>query len=71
MLKKLLVFNPDKRLNATEALSHPYLTISHDHVKTMLFTGTDINFEFEYQSTSLTREDLQKMIVQEILTSSS
>lgn len=30
LLERMLVFDPKKRINATEALAHPYLSAYHD-----------------------------------------
>jgi len=36
LLEKLLVFDPDKRLTAAEALKHPYFEIYHNEEEEVL-----------------------------------
>ena len=40
LLKKLLHFNPSKRLTVQEALSHPYLAPVRDENEETVYTGT-------------------------------
>lgn len=39
LLRKLLVFNPKKRLTVEEALSHPYMQDFHDEAEEIRYDG--------------------------------
>lgn len=47
LLKKLLVFNPKKRINVEDALNHPYLAVYHDPTDEPVTTPIDPS-EFKY-----------------------
>lgn len=54
LLKKMLIFDPDKRITVEEALSHPYLAALHcpeDEPKTEPLN--EIDFEFEIHNLTL------------------
>ena len=66
LLQKLLCIDPDQRITAEEALSHPYL---HDlHNDAFEFNGPEIDdTEFAYEENiALSSHDLKALILQEI-----
>lgn len=66
LLKKMLVFNPDKRLTAEQALEHPYLASMH--VRRDEPNGQVVSlFDFEFEMRELTMDELKDMIYEEIL----
>ena len=47
LIKKMIVFNPEKRLSIEECLNHQYITsIKDDTIIDPIFTGL-LNFDFE------------------------
>jgi len=66
LLKKLLKFNPKKRLTVEEALEHPYLAALHlPEDEPTRDPITELEFEFEKHTLSL--EQLKDLIYEEIL----
>ena len=66
LLKRLLEFNPDKRITVNEAISHPYLASLYypDDEPT---TKPVSLFDFEFERQSLTMRDLKDLMYEEIL----
>ena len=62
-LNQLLVLDPDKRLSASEALSHPYLTRYHDPKEEPVCSPP---FDFSFEKKLISKEDLRKAICEEI-----
>ena len=66
LLKKLLVFNPDNRLTAEQALEHPYMASMHVGVDEP--NGQPLSlYDFEFEMRELTMDELKDMIYEEIL----
>jgi serine/threonine protein kinase len=63
-MQKLLAFDPNKRMSAAEALTHPYFKKLHNP-KSALRCETPFNFEFEKIDT-WSREVLQEMMWDEV-----
>lgn len=63
LLDKMLTFNPDDRISIDEALAHPYLESVRDP-SLEITCPTPFNFDFE--STSLTKSKLQSLIFEDI-----
>lgn len=67
LLKKMLIFDPKKRITAREALEHPFLRTYHDPNDEP--QGTPISpsfFEFDHYKDVLTTKDLKKLLWNEI-----
>ena len=66
LLKKLLTFDPDKRISVEQALCHPYLEGLHfpDDEPTTVPVSL---FDFEYERQILTMKDLKDLMYEEIL----
>ena len=68
LLEKLLAFNPVKRITVEEALKHPYLEPYHDPEDEP--TANPIPeefFDFDKNKDNLTKEQLKKLIYDEIM----
>uniref|UniRef100_A0A7N0R894 Protein kinase domain-containing protein n=1 Tax=Kalanchoe fedtschenkoi TaxID=63787 RepID=A0A7N0R894_KALFE len=62
LLEKMLVFDPEKRVTAEEALSHPYLAPFHDLSVEPVCPRA---FVFDFEQSSLTEEDIKELIWKE------
>mmetsp|Transcript_35191 Transcript_35191/g.139823 ORF Transcript_35191/g.139823 Transcript_35191/m.139823 type:complete len:104 (-) Transcript_35191:2704-3015(-) len=60
--KKMLVFNPDKRITVEQALEHPYLAPLHDSEEE---TVSEAQFTFEFDNVNLSKEQLRQLILEE------
>lgn len=65
LLSKLLVFCPDKRLTAVEALTHPWLQEFHDESTMQLLEN--MPFDFSYEENIHTKEDVKSLAFHLIL----
>eukprot|EP00761_Pharyngomonas_kirbyi_P013006 gb/GECH01013033.1/.p1 GENE.gb/GECH01013033.1/~~gb/GECH01013033.1/.p1 ORF type:complete len:353 (+),score=47.07 gb/GECH01013033.1/:1-1059(+) len=63
-LKKLLVFNPKNRMNAKEALRHPFLASLHDETDE---PECDVRFNFDMDDAELNQRELRDLFWKEIL----
>ncbi|CAG9318191.1 unnamed protein product [Blepharisma stoltei] len=66
LVRKFLVFNPDKRITIDEALEHPYLSTLHcpdDEPTRSAVSG----FDFEFEKRVLNIRELKDLIYEEIL----
>ena len=68
-MKKLLTFNPDKRITAEEALNHPFLSDFHDpqdevlflyKKKTLLFFQSLIVYQFHAENSNTKQNIFQR-----------
>jgi serine/threonine protein kinase len=66
LLKKLLVYDPKKRLSAKEALKHPYFKDLHDAEDEPEGQEMDY-FDFEFENYNLDKEILRELILDEVL----
>ena len=66
LLKKMLDFNPDRRITVEDALDHPYLTTLHFPDDEPLTDPVSL-FDFEYERQLLTMRDLKDLMYEEIL----
>eukprot|EP00828_Plagiopyla_frontata_P047743 TRINITY_DN8920_c0_g4_i1.p2 TRINITY_DN8920_c0_g4~~TRINITY_DN8920_c0_g4_i1.p2 ORF type:complete len:156 (+),score=26.19 TRINITY_DN8920_c0_g4_i1:367-834(+) len=66
LLKKFLIFNPDKRITIDEALNHPFLAILNSGQQEPTTQPVD-PIEFEFENYSLTIEQMKDCIYEEIL----
>ena len=66
LLKKMLEFNPDKRMSVEDALNHPYLAALHFPDDEPVTTPVSL-FDFEYERQLLTMRDLKDLMYEEIL----
>mmetsp|Transcript_13662 Transcript_13662/g.36695 ORF Transcript_13662/g.36695 Transcript_13662/m.36695 type:complete len:392 (-) Transcript_13662:456-1631(-) len=64
LLRRVLVFDPAKRISVEEALMHPYLASLHDPEDEPL---CDAKFEFDFEGEQLSKEQLREMIYEEVL----
>ena len=66
LLKKMLIFNPNKRITIDEALRHPYLESLHCPDDEPVDRAVS-KFDFEFEKQLLTMRDLKDLIYEEIL----
>ena len=65
LLKRMLVFDPDKRISVDQALKHPYLASLHSVIDEP--TGEIVDdFDFDFELYSLTIPEYQELIYEEI-----
>jgi len=66
LLRKMLTFDPEKRISVEEALAHPYLKDLYcpsDEPTTVPVSGYDFDFELY----SLGKDELKELIYDEIM----
>jgi serine/threonine protein kinase len=66
LLKKMLDFNPDKRITVEDALGHSYLSALHFPEDEPVTTPVSL-FDFDYERQLLTMRDLKDLMYEEIL----
>ena len=66
LLRKMLQFNPCKRITAREALAHPYFRLIQ-YPEDEPITDPVSMFEFQYENEVLTMRELKTLIYEEIL----
>ena len=66
LLKKMLDFNPERRIGVESALSHPYLATLHFPDDEPTANPVSL-FDFEYERQLLTMRDLKDLMYEEIL----
>lgn len=59
LLKKMLVIDPDTRISAQDALSHPYLAPYHDPTDEPAASG---HFDWSFDSADLSKETWKIMM---------
>lgn len=71
LLSKLLIFNPHKRITATEALEHPYLALYHDPNDEPEYPpirlDDDLFWKFDNESQEMEREELPMFVLQQMV----
>ena len=65
-IRKLLTFDPEKRITVEQALCHPYLESLHFPDDEPVTTPVSM-FDFEYERQILTMKDLKDIMYEEIL----
>ena len=66
LLRRLLTFDPEKRITVEQALCHPYLESLHFPDDEPVTTPVSM-FDFEYERQILTMKDLKDIMYEEIL----
>jgi len=66
LLSKLLEYDPDKRLSASEALCHPYFKDLHTE-EAEPYQEPISYFDFEFEQYTLGRKILRELILDETL----
>ena len=66
LLKKMLLFDPEKRISVEKALDHPYLEALHCSENEMVRESVK-SADFEFEEYSLTIEQMKDLIYEEIL----
>ncbi|KAJ3190103.1 MAPK protein hog1 [Gaertneriomyces sp. JEL0708] len=64
ILEKMLVFDPQKRINAEQALAHPYLAPYHDPADEPV---ADSEFDWSFTEADLTVDEWKQRIYNEVL----
>ncbi|KAJ6251447.1 mitogen-activated protein kinase [Anaeramoeba flamelloides] len=64
LLKRMLQFNPSKRITVEESLEHPFFNTIHDPESEPICHET---FDFSFEKDKLTKNKLRKLIYTEIL----
>jgi len=64
LIEKMLVFDPKKRITATEALAHPYLAPYHDPDDEPV---TDSTFDWSFTEMELSVDQWKMMMYQQLL----
>ena len=63
LLEKMLVFHPQKRITIQDALKHPYMASLHNEEDEPV---ADSPFNFSFENVAVTKEQLQRMIFEEV-----
>lgn len=66
LMQKLLTYDPEIRLSASEALTHPFFKDLHDPNDEMTSEALSY-FDFEFENYSLDKKILRELILDEIL----
>lgn len=66
LLRKMLAFDPQKRITVEEALDHPYLAALHC-VEDEPTTETVSAFDFDFEIYDLKREDYKDLLYEEVM----
>ena len=66
LLKKLLIFDPEKRITVKQALSHPYLADLHLEEDEPSRESVDY-LDFEFEDHNLTTQQLKDLLYEETL----
>lgn len=66
LLKKLLVYDPDERLSAAEALAHPYFKELHCEEEEPSHEPISY-FDFEFEQYTLDKKILRELLLDEII----
>lgn len=64
LLSKMLVFNPENRLNAYDCLNHPYFQDIHDISETL---HSDQKFDWSSLKIGKYKDDLREALYEEVL----
>ncbi|OQS01507.1 mitogen-activated protein kinase [Achlya hypogyna] len=64
LLRRMLVFNPDKRISVAEALQHPYLQAFYD--PTDIHPSPPFDFNFDIPDEQLTKDALVDLLLEDI-----
>jgi len=65
ILKKMLVFDPEKRMTVEQALEHPYMSKYHDPADEP--SGEPVSaFDFDYELFSLKTSEYKELLFEEI-----
>lgn len=66
LLKKMLTFNPKKRITVEDALAHPYLSALHCPDDEPITTPVSA-YDFEFEIYDLKREDYKELLYEEVM----
>lgn len=66
LLKKMLTFDPKKRISVEDALNHPYLAALHCPDDEPTTTPVSA-FDFEFEIYDLKREDYKDLLYEEVM----
>ena len=67
LLKKMLLFDPEKRITVDQALDHPYLEALHCSDDEVVMAKPVELADFDFEQCDLTTEQMKDMIYEEIL----
>ncbi|ORY92926.1 Pkinase-domain-containing protein [Leucosporidium creatinivorum] len=68
LMEKCLTFDPKKRITVENCLSHPYLSAYHDPDDEPTAPPLPASFfDFDHQKDSISREDLKRLLYEEVL----
>ena len=67
LLRKMLLFDPEKRITVNQALDHPYLEALHCSDDEVVMANPVELADFDFEQCDLTTEQMKDMIYEEIL----
>ena len=65
LLDKLLKFDPDERITAAEALTHPFFKEYHDYIEED-YPDIEEKFMQDFEDPTMTEEEMKEMIFAEL-----